>query len=81
MFAHFRSARRRVYKGVITSDSSDRDLACQVHNASPDGATLRLSRARLVPSDFTLELDDGLALACAVIRRSQIDLCVRFVPA
>lgn len=77
----FASARRRVIKGRISaplSDDASDDLACEVHNASATGATLRVSRADRVPSDFILSFDDGESLACAVMRRSRIDLAVRF---
>jgi hypothetical protein len=70
------TARHRVLKGDIVG--TDGDIGCEVHNGSRAGATLRLSGAAAVPSAFMLQLAGGPALACSVIRRSRIELGVRF---
>jgi hypothetical protein len=51
-----------------------------VHNGSRAGATLRVNRAANVPSCFDLELQPGETLSCTVVRRSRIDISVRFQP-
>lgn len=72
------TARRRVLKaGILVADGSD--IGCEVHNGSRFCATLRLSGAAAVPPAFTLQLEGGPALNCSVIRRSRIELGVRFV--
>lgn len=67
--------RQRVLKGDILANGG---VGCDVHNGSRAGATLRLSGAAGLPSAFVLQLEGGPALACAVIRRSRIELGVRF---
>lgn len=71
------TARHRVLKGDIVTD--DCAIGCEVRNGSRAGATLRLSGAAAMPSAFTLQLDGGQALSCSVIRRSRIELGVRFL--
>jgi hypothetical protein len=71
------TARHRVLKAdILVADGSD--VGCEVHNGSRAGATLRLNGAAAVPSAFLLQLDGGPALSCSVIRRSRIELGVRF---
>jgi hypothetical protein len=72
------TARRRVLKAdIVVGDGSD--VGCEVHNGSRSGATLRLSGAAAIPSAFLLQLDGGPSLSCSVIRRSRLELGVRFV--
>jgi len=71
------TARHRVLKGDIMAGGGA--IGCEVRNGSRSGATLRLTGAAAIPSVFTLQLDGGPALNCAVIRRSRIELGVRFV--
>jgi len=71
------TARHRVLKADILTSGAD--IGCEVHNGSRNGATLRLSGAATVPSNFTLQVDGGPSLSCSVIRRSRIELGVRFL--
>jgi hypothetical protein len=75
------SARRQVHRAQIILDQIGTRLACEVHNSSRAGATLRLTRTANVPSSFDLELQHGETLACTVVRRSRVDISVRFQPA
>lgn len=68
--------RLRVLKGDILANGG---VGCDVHNGSRTGATLRVSGASGLPSAFVLQLAGGPTLTCAVIRRSRIELGVRFV--
>ena len=72
------TGRHRVLKADIIVAGGG-DIGCEVHNGSRAGATLRVSGAAAVPSVFTLRLDGGPALSCSVIRRSRIELGVRFL--
>ena len=71
------TGRRLVLRGDIMAGADI--IGCEVRNGSRSGATLRLAGAGTVPSVFTLQRDGGPALSCAVIRRSRIELGVRFV--
>jgi hypothetical protein len=71
------TARHRVLKGDIIAGAGA--IGCEVRNGSRSGATLRLSGAGAIPSAFMLQLDGGPALSCSVIRRSRLELGVRFV--
>ena len=75
------SARRTVHRAQIILDQIGTRLACEVHNSSRAGATLRVGRTANVPSAFDLELQHGETLSCTVVRRSRIDISVRFQPA
>jgi hypothetical protein len=75
------SARRTVHRAQIILDQIGTRLACEVHNSSRAGATLRVGRTTNVPSAFDLELQHGETLSCTVVRRSRIDISVRFQPA
>ena len=57
------SARRQVHKAQIVLDVGAK-LACEVHNGSRSGATLRLNRAFDVPSWFRLHMQGGLTVGC-----------------
>jgi hypothetical protein len=72
------TARRQVLRADILV-AGGADIGCEVRNGSRIGATLRLGEASAVPPTFTLQLDGGPALHCSVIRRSRIELGVRFV--
>lgn len=72
------SARRTVHRAQIILDKIGTRLACEVHHGSRAGATLRVNRAASVPSSFDLELQHGEMLSCTVVRRSRIDISVRF---
>lgn len=77
MIEFWSTPRHRVLKaGILTGGA---DIGCEVHNGSRHGATLRLAGAAAIPSSFTLQLDGGPALTCSVIRRSRIELGVRFI--
>lgn len=41
---------------------------------------MRVNRAADVPTTFDLEMQPGETLSCRVVRRSRIDLSVRFQP-
>jgi len=75
------SARRTVHRAQIILDKIGTRLACEVHNGSRAGATLRVNRTTSVPSSFDLEMQHGETLSCTVVRRSRIDISVRFQPA
>lgn len=75
------SARRQVHRAHIILDQLGTRLGCEVHNGSRDGATLRPSKAAMLPSTFGLQLLDGGLLSCVVIRRSRLGVAVRFASA
>ena len=72
------SARRQVHKAQIILDKAGIAVRCEVRNASRSGAMLRLSRAAEIPSAFALEMHTGQTLWCSVIRRSRVEVAVRF---
>jgi hypothetical protein len=74
------SAKRQVRRAQIILDKLGTRLTCEVHNGSRAGATLRVNRAANVPSSFDLEMQPGETLSCTVVRRSRIDISVRFQP-
>ncbi len=74
------SAKRQVHRARIILDDPAAGLSCEVHNGSRAGATLRVNRAADVPTAFDLEMQPGETLSCRVVRRSRIDLSVRFQP-
>jgi hypothetical protein len=76
MLETLNTARIRVMKGTVTTDNET--FCCDVHHISSRGATLRLRNAGNVPSTFALYLSDLTSVVCHVIRRSRIDVVVRF---
>jgi hypothetical protein len=74
----WKSARRQVHKAQIVLDRAGAGVKCEVRNASRAGAMLRLSRIAEIPSAFALEMHTGETLWCSVIRRSRMEMSVRF---
>lgn len=72
------SARHEVHKALIVLDQVGTVVGCDVRNGSRAGATLRLHKTAHVPSSFRLEMQGGENLICSVVRRSRIDISVRF---
>ncbi len=72
------SARRQVHKAQIVLDRAGTAVKCEVRNASRAGAMLRLNRIAEIPSAFALEMHTGGKLWCSVIRRSRLEMSVRF---
>ncbi|WP_298254332.1 PilZ domain-containing protein [Bradyrhizobium sp.] len=70
--------RYRVKKPAWIEHGGDK-IACTVRDLSLTGASLEVSDPRNVPEKFTLVVpEDGLKIACQVIRRAEFRLGVKF---
>lgn len=70
------SPKLRVLRGSIVTAGVP--AACDIHNPSRSGATLRLPKADGLPSAFVLDVDNHSSVACSVVRRSRFEVVVRF---
>lgn len=73
------SGRRRVLKGAhIVFNEGRSTITCIVRNLSTTGALLRVESVVGVPPDFVLSLDDGAQYRCRMVRRSGVEIGVKF---
>ncbi len=70
--------RYRVKKPAWIEHGGDK-TACMVRDLSLTGASLELSDPKSVPEKFTLLIpEDGLKIACQVVRRTEFRMGVKF---
>lgn len=70
--------RYRVKKPAWIEYGGDK-IACTVRDLSLTGASLEVPDPRNVPENFTLLIpEDGLKIACQVVRRTEFRMGVRF---
>lgn len=56
-------------------------IACKLSDVSKSGARLSLNSAKSLPDEFELLLNDDIHKWCRVVRRSEKQVGIKFIPA